>query len=625
MAAYTLQQTFDLAVQHHKAGRLSEAEQIYRQIIEVEPRHADSLHLLGVISYQSGRPDLAIDLIRRALAFNPEMAEAYSNLGNAHKASAEFDQAIAAYRQALAIRFDYPQAHNNLGTALSGTGQLDEAVASFRQALVFNPDYPEAHYNLGTTLRYQGQLDEAVAELQHALALKPDYLHAQNNLGNALRDKGQLGQAIAAYRQALRIEPDFAEGHSNLLFTLQYYLRVDAKAIAEEQRLWAHHHAEPLKQFIQPYANNRNPDRPLRIGYVSPDLGNHPVGWFLLPLLADHDRKNFEVFCFAQVVHPDSFADRLRDQVDQWIAIAGLSDHRVAELIRAAQIDILVDLSLHSKDNRLLLFARKPAPVQVTYLAYPGSSGLTTMDYRLSDPYLDPPGSDESLYSEKTLRLPDTYWCYQPLSDPAIGPSPALTNRFITFGCLNDFCKVNESVLAAWAQILNATPNSQLLLHAHVGNHHRRVLDQLEHDGIDPSRISFVGRVSTDLYFQQYQSIDIALDTFPYAGGTTTCDSLWMGVPVVSVAGQRAVGRGGLSILSNVGLPELVASDRNQYAQIAIDLALDQPRLCTLRSTLRDRMRNSALMDGTRFARNLESLYRQIWRNWCQRNPTCPQ
>jgi protein O-GlcNAc transferase len=291
----------------------------------------------------------------------------------------------------------------------------------------------------------------------------------------------------------------------------------------------------------------------------------------------------------------------------------------VADLIRQDKIDILVDLSMHTWGNRLLVFARKPAPVQVTYLAYCSSTGLQTIDYRLSDPYLDPLGGDESIYSEKTVRLPETFWCYQPIVRPDVGKLPALGNGFVTFGCLNNFAKVSEPTLASWGRLLRATPGSQLLLHALEGSHRQRVVERLGREGVEDGRVRFVSRMGANEYFEMYRQIDIALDTFPQGGGTTTCDALWMGAPVVSLAGKTAAGRGGLSILSNLGLAELVGQNEEEYVRLGVQLARDIPRLSNLRSTLRQRMERSPLMDGPRFARNVEAAYRGMWETWCSR------
>jgi predicted O-linked N-acetylglucosamine transferase (SPINDLY family) len=631
---------------------LPQAEQLYRQILAHQPQHADAMHQLGLIAYQVGQSDIAVDLIRRAIALNPNLPEPHSNLGNIFTDKGQLDEAIAACRQAIALRPDFPEAHINLGNALKDNGQLDEAIAAFRQAIGINPNlagahsnlggalidkgqfdeaitacqraiairsnFPEAYNNLGNALKYKGHLDEAIIAYRQAIILRPRYAAAHNNLGVTLKDKGQLDEAIAAYRQAIALNPNYAEAHGNLIYILHFHPAYDAKALAKEHRRWNRQHAEPMRKFILPHSNDRNSDRRLRIGYVSPDFREHPVGRFLLPLLAHHDKNQVEVFGYSQVRAPDAMTQRLRLLADGWRNISGLSDAAAVDLIRQDQIDILVDLTMHMGDNRLLIFACKPAPVQVTYLAYCSSTGLETIDYRLSDPYLDPP-EEESFYNEQTIHLPETYWCYQPIfASQEISPLPALARGAITFGCLNNFCKISQPTLGAWAKLLRAIPNSQLLLSAHEGSHRQRVQEQLQWEGIAPQRVRFVGKMPPLDYFRLYHEIDIALDTFPYAGGTTTCDALWMGVPTVSLCGQTAVGRGGLSILSNIGLPELVARSEDEYMRIAGELADNLPQLSQLRCTLRQRMEQSPLMDAPKFARNIEAAYRQMWRTWCE-------
>jgi predicted O-linked N-acetylglucosamine transferase (SPINDLY family) len=330
-------------------------------------------------------------------------------------------------------------------------------------------------------------------------------------------------------------------------------------------------------------------------------------------LFQHHDHAQFEVFCYAQVPSPDAMTRRLQQHADHWRTIVGLSDEQVASQIRLDGIDILVDLTLHMASNRLLVFARKPAPVQVTYLAYCGSSGMSAIDYRISDPYLDPPGSDLSCYSEETVRLPRTYWCYQPGASPAPAPAPALKNGFITFGCLNNFAKVSPVALDLWATILVAVPKSRLIIHASPGAHLNDIARRMERAGVEASRVLFIGKQPWAAYMQTYAEIDIALDPFPYAGGITTCDALWMGVPAVTLSGETAVGRGGRSILSNLGLMELIAFSPDQYARIAIDLAQDRDRITDLRDRMQDRMLASPLMDAPRFARDMEAAYRQMW------------
>jgi predicted O-linked N-acetylglucosamine transferase (SPINDLY family) len=530
------------------------------------------------------------------------------------------DEAISAYRQAVALRPGYAEAHNNLGNALRDQGRLDEAVVAYRQAIALRPNLPEAYNNLGNALNDQGQLDEAIDAYRQAIALRPDYAEAHNNLGSALRDQGRLDDVIAACRQAIALKPDYTAAHSRLLFTLRYHAGYDAAAIAEEQRRWNRQHAQPVRRFVVPHRNDRSPDRRLRIGYVSPDFRNHVVGRNLLPLFSQHDRRQFEIIGYAQVLRPDAMTSLFQQSADDWRGIVGLSDEQVAEQIRADRIDLLVDLALHTPDNRLLVFARKPAPVQVTFAGYPGSTGLSMIDYRLSDPYLDPPGMDESIYSEHTIRLPNSFWCYDPLEnrDISVNSLPALERGVVTFGCLNSLCKINDDVLALWARVMRQVENSRLLLLAPQGSPRQRTLDRLRHEGIDPGRIEFVSRQSGQAYLELYHRIDLSLDSFPYNGHTTSLDSFWMGVPVVTLVGQTVVGRAGWSQLSNLGLSELAAQTAEQFVRIAVELTEDLPRLKEVRRTLRQRMEHSPLMDASRFARNIEAAYRRMWQRWCE-------
>jgi len=356
----------------------------------------------------------------------------------------------------------------------------------------------------------------------------------------------------------------------------------------------------------------------LRIGYVSPDFRAHVVGANVLPILKRHDHARFLVYCYSNVKRPDALTPQFQATADAWREIAFRSDQDAADLIRADQIDILVDLTLHTAGNRLAVFARKPAPVQATWAGYPGTTGLDAMDYRVTDPHLDPPGLFDDCYSEESIRLPDFFLCYEPLeSEIGITAPPAVGNGYITFGCLNNFCKVNPLVLKLWARVLRGVAGSRLTLLAGEGSHRQETVNRLTDEGISRDRVTFVPRRSRAQYLASYHGIDIGLDTIPYNGHTTSLDSTWMGVPVVTLVGSTVVGRSGLSQLTNLGLPELIATSPEQYVQIAVDLAQDWPRLSRLRSTLRERMRASPLMDAPRFTRNLEAAYRQMWRRWC--------
>jgi predicted O-linked N-acetylglucosamine transferase (SPINDLY family) len=351
---------------------------------------------------------------------------------------------------------------------------------------------------------------------------------------------------------------------------------------------------------------------------VSPDFRDQAESFFVVPLLEAHDHDQFEIHCYASVAKPDAVTSRHRHAADVWHDVLALSHADLAQQIRDDAIDVLIDLTMHMQNHRLQVFARKPAPIQVTWLAYPGSTGLPTMDYRLTDRYLDPRELETPHYSEESVWLPDSWCCYHPLTqEPPVNLLPASSIGTVTFGCLNNFCKVNSGVLELFARVLQAAERSRLLMLAPGGSARHRVLRQLSEQGILAERIEFVGRKSRPEYLQLYHRIDIALDTLPYNGITTTCDALWMGVPVVSLAGTRPASRAGLSQLSNLGLPELVSFTAEDFARTAVELARDLPRLAELRRTLRTRIESSVLMDAPRFACNVEAAYRTMWRRWC--------
>jgi predicted O-linked N-acetylglucosamine transferase (SPINDLY family) len=608
----------NLGLALREQGKLDEAAASYRQALLLKPDFVEPYNNLGNVYEKQGKLAEAVICFRRALDLKPDFPEAHNNLGSVYENQGKLAEAVACYRRALDLKPDFPGAHNNLGSVYQNQGKLAEAVACYRRALELNPDFPEACSNLGATLRDQRKLDDAVACCRRALELKPDFAGAHNNLGATLRDQGKLDEALACYRRAMELNPDFAGAHSNLVYAQIFCPGYDGQTLYEEHRRWNQRHATPLVKFIQPHLNDRSPGRRLRVGYVSPDFRSHPVGRFLLPLLESHDHGSFEIFCYASLRIPDAMTDRFRAHADVWRDVLAFSDEQVAHAIRQDGVDILADLTMHMRDNRLLVFARKPAPVQVTYLAYCGTTGLSTIDYRLTDPYLDPPGRDERIYSEESVRLPETYWCYRPaIETPPVNALPALEAGHVTFGSLNNFCKVTPPALAAWSRVLQAVPGSRLFLHAHAGSHRDRVRGFLTEQGISAERLTFVDFLPMTEYFGVYQRVDVALDPFPYVGGITTCDALWMGVPLVSLAGQTAVGRGGLSILSTIGLPELVARDPEQYVRIAVELAQGLSRLSELRATLRDRVQASPLMDAPRFARNIKAAYREMWRRWC--------
>ena len=507
---------------------------------------------------------------------------------------------------------------------------LAAAIADLRRQIESHPTDPILHFRLGKALQESRAVDDAIASYQSALALEPRYVAALNNLGLAHNDTGNVPAAIACFRQAVALAPDVPAAHSNLIYTLHYLPDITAEEIYREHRAWAQKFADPLAPAIRPPTPPRDPAQRLRIGYVSPNFRQHPVGRMLAGLFAAHDHHAFEIICYNTGTTSDPLTTRLRAGADEWHDIASLSDEALAAQIRADHIDILVDLTMHMANNRLLTFARQPAPIQVTYLAYCSTTGLSTIDYRLTDPHLDPEEEEtqrvacpvgqgprwacsRAHYSEKSLSIP-SYWCYAPPPDaPEVNPLPALTTGHITFASLNNFAKVSPAALALFARILAAVPNSHLLLHACPGNHRNRVLTTFAAAGIAPERLAFFDHLPHPQYLALHHAIDIALDAFPYSGGTTTADALYMGVPTISLYAAPAFTRGGLSILTAATLPDLAVSTEEAYFQKALTLATDLPALSTVRATLRPRLQASPLLDSRAFARSLESAYRQMW------------
>ena len=540
-------------------------------------------------------------------------------LARAHERAGRLDAAEAQYRAIVAFDPALADVHYNLGSLLSRRTRLVEAAAAYERALGIRPDFPEAACNLGATRESLGQLDEAEALFRTALRLRPDFPAAWNNLGGVLKDLGRMDEAMGSFDRAVALAPDQARLGSNRLFAMHYSPAYDAPALLQAARHWSERHAAPLAGAGTPHDNDPAPARRLRVGYVSGYFRAHCQALFIEPVLTHHDHQDFEIVCYSDVIHPDGVTGRLKAAADVWRETGSLDDAGLAELIRHDGIDVLVDLTLHMAGDRLMAFARRPAPVQVTWLGYPGTTGLPAIGYRLTDPWLDPPGVTDGGYAEQSVRLPDSFWCYDPHAElPPVNPLPAASTGQVTFGCLNNFCKVHAGVLSVWARVLQAVPGSRLLMLAPPGASRNRVR---EHLGVSADRVQFVAYQPRAEYLQHYQRIDLGLDTFPYNGHTTSLDAFWMGVPVVSLSGTTAVSRAGLSLLSNLGLANLAATTPDEYVAVAVRLAADRARLAGLRAGLRRRMAGSPLMDAGRFTRNLEESYRDLWRRWCRDGP----
>lgn len=569
----------------------------------------------------------ACDAFAEALRRKPDYPAARYNHAKTLAQLQRYDEAIAAYR---ALPETMPGRVHDYANALLGAAGVaasraaadalfDEAIALLQASWPSAPDPVEARIALAWALQQRKRLSEAAEHYAGALAKRPDSAKAHNNLANCYNQLGRIAEAVAHYRTLYRIAPDFPDALTSVLANLNYDPDATPQQVFDEHRAWAQSIAAPLYPDATEFDNPTNLDRPLRVGFISPDLRRHPVSYIFAPILAAFDRARIEAVCYYTLADKDAVTARLMPLAARWRDVAALSDDQLHAQIRADQIDILVDLAGHTIHNRLLLFARRAAPVQVSWLGYFNTTGLATMDYFISDPYSSPPGQ-ERFYSEKLLRLPDTRFCYEPPEFmPAVNALPAARNGHINFGCCNNLSKVNTQVLRLWARVLAAVPQSRLILQAAAlddAPNRERFVRIAENAGIPAGRLELRGFQPVNIAPLVYHDIDIALDPFPFCGGMTSFEALWMGVPVVTLQQPTIAGRQTIAMLANLGLDELVAADADQYVGIAAALAQDLPRLAGLRQALRPRFAGSPLQDYAKFTRAMEKALRTMWRDW---------
>jgi predicted O-linked N-acetylglucosamine transferase (SPINDLY family) len=603
-------------------GQLQDAQVSYQSVLQLKPDHANAHAKMGDTLKGLGQREEAVASYLMALHFNPAAEDVCNNLGNTLLDLRRTEDAVAIYHRALQINPGDAEAHANLGVGLRQLGLLEEAVASYQRALELRPDYAEAYNNLGNAQQELGRFDDAVASYWRAIGIKPDYAEVHNNLGNALKILGRLEDAMASYRQALQINPDLAYAQSNLIFAHNYLAGLPADGLLSEARRygeWAARRASPYHHC----SNVPDPTRGLRVGLVSGDLRNHVVSYFLegvITVLAKDASDRLELFAYSNHTDFDVVSERIKARCSGWSVVAGLSDHVLAERIREDRIDILIDLSGHTAHNRLPMFARKPAPVQVSWLGYFATTGVAQIDYLIADPLTLPP-SEEAHFTERVWRLPETRLCFTPPDvEVSVSALPALATGEVTFACFNNLTKMNDAVVALWARVLDAVAGSRLFLKAkQLGEPSVQlsVLDRFGACGIQRERLILEGESSRQEYFEAYHRVDIALDPFPFTGGTTTAESLWMGVPVLTRAGERFVSRQGVGLLTNAGLPDWVALDTDDYLVRAVKHAADLESLAHLRSCLRQQVLNSPIFDAERFAEHFEAALRGMWIQWC--------
>ncbi|XP_075512961.1 putative UDP-N-acetylglucosamine--peptide N-acetylglucosaminyltransferase SPINDLY isoform X1 [Primulina tabacum] len=622
----------NMGVIYKNRGDLEAAIACYERCLAVSPNFeiaknnmAIALTDLGTKVKLEGDISHGVALYKKALYYNWHYADAMYNLGVAYGEMLKFDMAIVFYELAFHFNPHCAEACNNLGVIYKDRDNLDKAVECYQMALSIKPNFSQSLNNLGVVYTVQGKMDAAASMIEKAIVANPTYAEAYNNLGVLYRDAGNISLAIEAYEHCLKIDPDSRNAGQNRLLAMNYINESSDDKLYEAHRDWGMRFMRLFPQYTS-WDNPKDPERPIVIGYVSPDYFTHSVSYFIEAPLIYHDYVNYKVVVYSAVVKADAKTSRFRDRVlkhgGKWRDIYGIGEKKVASMVREDEIDILVELTGHTANNKLGMMACRPAPVQVTWIGYPNTTGLPTIDYRITDALADPPDTKQK-HVEELVRLQESFLCYTPsLEAGPVCPTPAQSNGFVTFGSFNNLAKITPGVLQVWARILCAVPNSRLIVKCKPfcsESVRLQFLSMLEKLGLESQRVDLLPLILLNHdHMQAYSLMDISLDTFPYAGTTTTCESLYMGVPCIAMAGQVHAHNVGVSLLDTVGLSNLVAKNEEEYVQLALQLSSDIPALSSLRMSLRNLMLKSPLCDGSKFTRGLESAYRYMWQRYCK-------
>nr|CAD1838623.1 unnamed protein product [Ananas comosus var. bracteatus] len=622
----------NMGVIYKNRGDLEAAIACYERCLTVSPNFeiaknnmAIALTDLGTKVKLEGDINQGVAYYKKALFYNWHYADAMYNLGVAYGEMLKFEMAIVFYELALHFNPHCAEACNNLGVIYKDRDNLDKAVECYQMALSIKPNFSQSLNNLGVVYTVQGKMDAAASMIEKAIAANPTYAEAYNNLGVLYRDAGNITLAIEAYEKCLQIDPDSRNAGQNRLLAMNYIDEGSDDKLFEAHREWGRRFMKLYPRFTS-WDNEKDMDRPLVVGYISPDYFTHSVSYFIEAPLSHHDYSNYKVVVYSAVVKADAktlkFKDRVLKKGGLWRDIYGVDEKKVASMVREDKVDILVELTGHTANNKLGTMACRPAPIQVTWIGYPNTTGLPTIDYRITDSFADPPNAKQK-HIEELVRLPECFLCYTPSPEAGqVCPTPALSNGFITFGSFNNLAKITPKVLQVWARILCAVPNSRLVVKCKpfcCDSVRQRFLTILEQLGLEPLRVDLLPLILLNHdHMQAYSLMDISLDTFPYAGTTTTCESLFMGVPCVTMAGSVHAHNVGVSLLTKVGLGRLIAKTEDEYVRLAVQLASNVSALQDLRLTLRDLMLRSPVCDGTKFVRGLESTYRNMWHRYCR-------
>lgn len=612
----------DLALCHFQAGRYGATEQICQTVLGNDPAHLEALYLLAQIAAKREQYEAAASMVAEVCR-NVTNKDILANYCLFHQKAKKQVAALSFLRGMVLQDPDDYDIWYHLGLVCLDVRELDGAEQAFIRASRLQPDNPEPYYQMAEVRQRSFLSTEALKWAQMALSRAPDAHGYKNFVACLLKRLGRADEAVEYFEQTLALAPGSPAYRSNYLMNFLCTTRFPPEHVFSEHSKWAAQYCKEAGEPYGDYANSCDPDRRIRIGYVSADFYRHPVAFFIEPVLSLHDREVVEVYLYASVEKPDEVTEQIRQRPCVWRDILDKSNLDVCRMIRDDGIDILIDLNGHTKASRLPIFSKKPAPVQVTWLGYADTSGLPTMDYRLTDAAADPPGMTERYHSETLYRMPLSFICYHPpINPPDLTVLPFSENGFVTFGAFNNFAKLNSSLVALWSRVLQRVPGARLMLKEKglVADKGLRsyLFEQFAASGITSNRLLLIERKNTlHEHLETLGQADIALDSFPYSGTTTTCESLWMGVPVVTMAGPVHVSRVSASLLTAVGVPELIAKDGDEFVEIAVRLAHDRQRLMSYRHGLRKMMQQSPLMDIEGFTNKLERAYRDMWRQWC--------
>jgi protein O-GlcNAc transferase len=604
---------YNLGVTLQELGRFDEAELSYKKATELNPALVEAHGNLGITLHELGRLDAAVVSYSKAIALSPDYALAHSNLGLTLHELGKLDEAKASFKQAIALNPDLAVAHYNMGNTLKKLGTLVQAEASYKQAIALNPNFCEAHYNVGVMLQELGRLNEAQASYKQAIALNPDYALAHNNLGVTLQELGKFDEAEVSYTKAIALKPYDSEAHSNRLM-LAGSMLFDPGNYQKYAAYFSNITSKRVGKHFTSWPDIKESKR-LRIGFVSGDFRSHPVGYFIESLLVKLQQSSIDLFAYPTLNKEDPITGRLKPLFHHWHSLVGLSDEQAAQRINNDKIHILFDLSGHTAHNRLPVFAWKPAPLQVSWLGYFASTGLPEIDYILGDPFVTPVQEAEH-FIEKIWQLPESYLCFTPPDlDLKVCPLPAFSKEFITFGCFNKLSRMTDEVVSVRAEILHSVPESRLFLKDQQLEHDAnrdRVVSRFASCGVTADRLILEGRDKREDYLACYNRVDLALSPFPYGGGTTSLEGLWMGVPVLTKTGNHFLSHVGESIAHNSGLSDWVAADNNDYIDKAIAFASDLEKLAALRRGLREQVLGSPFFNAEKFAFHFEQTIREM-------------